>query len=218
MTAVFSVRSGHREQDGRRRTHEITPERHAPPAIHPNRPPRRFDPSVDHGVGLVIERQQPAQRLLSQIIDSIHRRGRRSFGPALRHRFVRPEHLVTIHWREQADSRERTERARARRQQHSRHDPLHDDEPEPTTSFSNPGARVNTAPPSIMWRVLPCHSWFLAPLALAIGTIVACTPAEKTARADVTLYLQRANDGAPVEAETARTIDRILATQFVDEA
>jgi hypothetical protein len=34
----------------------------------------------------------------------------------------------------------------------------------------------------------------------------------------LTLYLQRANDWAPTEAETARTIDRILATQFVDEA
>jgi hypothetical protein len=32
------------------------------------------------------------------------------------------------------------------------------------------------------------------------------------------MYLQRANDWAPAEAETARTIDRILATQFVDEA
>ncbi len=69
-----------------------------------------------------------------------------------------------------------------------------------------------------MWRVLPCHAWFLAPIALAIATAVACTPAGQTARADVTLYLQRANDWAPVEAETARTIDRILATQFVDEA
>jgi hypothetical protein len=69
-----------------------------------------------------------------------------------------------------------------------------------------------------MWRVLLCHPWFLAPIALAIGTAVACTPAGQTARADVTLYLQRMNDWAPVEAETARTIDRILATQFVDEA
>ena len=51
-----------------------------------------------------------------------------------------------------------------------------------------------------------------------MGTAVACNPSERTAQADVTLYLQRAKDWAPVEAETARTIDRILATQFVDEA
>lgn len=49
-------------------------------------------------------------------------------------------------------------------------------------------------------------------------TIIACNPDAQTLRADLTLYLQRANDWAPTEAETARTIDRILATQFVDEA
>jgi hypothetical protein len=50
--------------------------------------------------------------------------------------------------------------------------------------------------------------------AIALG----CNPGDRTLRADLTLYLQRTADWAPVEAETARTIDRILATQFVDEA
>jgi len=45
-----------------------------------------------------------------------------------------------------------------------------------------------------------------------------CNPADRTLRSDLTLYLQRTADWAPVEAETARTIDRIMATQFVDEA
>ena len=54
---------------------------------------------------------------------------------------------------------------------------------------------------------------------LALGlTLPACSPDTQALRADLTLYLQRANDWAPTEAETARTIDRILATQFVDEA
>lgn len=50
-------------------------------------------------------------------------------------------------------------------------------------------------------------------------SIAACgAAADRTLHADLTLYLQRANDWSPVEAETAKTIDRILATQFVDEA
>jgi hypothetical protein len=53
---------------------------------------------------------------------------------------------------------------------------------------------------------------------LVAGLSVGCNPAERTLRAELTLYLQRTADWAPVEAETARTIDRILATQFVDEA
>jgi hypothetical protein len=54
---------------------------------------------------------------------------------------------------------------------------------------------------------------------LLVGAALSCSsPSEQALRADLTLYLQRANDWAPVEAETARTIDRVLATQFVDEA
>jgi hypothetical protein len=49
--------------------------------------------------------------------------------------------------------------------------------------------------------------------------IVGCqSAADRSLQADLALYLQRANDWSPVEAETAKTIDRILATQFVDEA
>jgi hypothetical protein len=52
---------------------------------------------------------------------------------------------------------------------------------------------------------------------LACG-VSACNARDRALQADLTLYLQRANDWSPVEAETAKTIDRILATQFVDEA
>jgi hypothetical protein len=52
-----------------------------------------------------------------------------------------------------------------------------------------------------------------------LGAALGCSsPSDQALRADLTLYLQRANDWAPVEAETARTIDRVLATQFVDDA
>ena len=37
-------------------------------------------------------------------------------------------------------------------------------------------------------------------------------------RADTLAYLQKMNSWAPVEAETAHTLERIMATQFVDEA
>jgi hypothetical protein len=47
---------------------------------------------------------------------------------------------------------------------------------------------------------------------------VGCNASDRRLHADLTLYLERANDWSPVEAETAKTIDRILATQFVDEA
>jgi hypothetical protein len=56
-------------------------------------------------------------------------------------------------------------------------------------------------------------------LVAACVAIVACgSAADRTLNADLSLYLQRANDWSPVEAETAKTIERILATQFVDEA
>jgi hypothetical protein len=56
-------------------------------------------------------------------------------------------------------------------------------------------------------------------VALLLSIAIGCSsPSDQALRADLTLYLQRANDWAPVEAETARTIDRVLATQFVDEA
>lgn len=54
--------------------------------------------------------------------------------------------------------------------------------------------------------------------AVSLLLTAACNPTAPATRADLKLYLQHANDWAPVEAETARTIARILATQFVDEA
>ena len=51
---------------------------------------------------------------------------------------------------------------------------------------------------------------------LTIG--VACGRSAGTERADVISYLERTRAWAPVEAETAQVLDRIIATQFVDEA
>jgi hypothetical protein len=48
--------------------------------------------------------------------------------------------------------------------------------------------------------------------------ILACAGPDEAVRVDLERYLRRANDWGPVEAETARAIDRILRTQFVDEA
>ena len=45
-----------------------------------------------------------------------------------------------------------------------------------------------------------------------------CTQDDHLLRSEVTRYLQLETEWAPIEAETARTIDRILATQFVDES
>jgi hypothetical protein len=47
---------------------------------------------------------------------------------------------------------------------------------------------------------------------------VACGTSSGEARIDVLGYLERAKTWAPIEAETAATIDRIFRTQFVDEA
>ena len=71
-----------------------------------------------------------------------------------------------------------------------------------------------------MARLLPSSIRVLhGCVVLLLGVAIACSsPSDQALRADLTLYLQRANDWAPVEAETARTIDRVLATQFVDEA
>jgi hypothetical protein len=63
----------------------------------------------------------------------------------------------------------------------------------------------------------PFISRIIWPVVFA-GLVLGCNPGDRSLRADLTLYLQRTADWAPVEAETARTIDRILATQFVDDA
>ncbi len=56
---------------------------------------------------------------------------------------------------------------------------------------------------------------FLGSLILLLA---ACGTPPAAKRADVEAYLQRMATWAPVEAETARTLERILQTEFVDEA
>jgi len=49
--------------------------------------------------------------------------------------------------------------------------------------------------------------------------LLACsTPSEQRLQADLRGYLVHVREWAPTEAETARAIDRIVATQFVDDA
>jgi hypothetical protein len=55
-------------------------------------------------------------------------------------------------------------------------------------------------------------------LSLLALAAVACGTTRAAVRTDVLAYLQRAKGWAPAEAEAAKTIDRILRTQFVDEA
>ena len=55
--------------------------------------------------------------------------------------------------------------------------------------------------------------------ALVLGIVVAgCGVSPDTTRVELRAYLARTKTWAPVEAEANRTIQRILATQFVDEA
>lgn len=54
---------------------------------------------------------------------------------------------------------------------------------------------------------------------LALATVVVgCSTPPAALRADTLAYLQKTASWAPTEAETARTLERILATEFVDEA
>lgn len=46
---------------------------------------------------------------------------------------------------------------------------------------------------------------------------MACGPSQGALRTDVEAYLSRAATWAPVENETAHALERILATEFVDE-
>ena len=57
--------------------------------------------------------------------------------------------------------------------------------------------------------------WRAVVLVLAV---VGCRATADETRTDLRAYLARTRTWAPVDAETARTIDRILKTQFVDEA
>jgi hypothetical protein len=51
-------------------------------------------------------------------------------------------------------------------------------------------------------------------LTLALG----CQATPPATRSDLQAYLARSKGWAPTEAEAARTVERILATEFVDEA
>ncbi len=51
-----------------------------------------------------------------------------------------------------------------------------------------------------------------------LAVLVGCRPGKAAVRLELRAYLQHMQDWAPVEGETARTLERILATQFVDEA
>jgi len=55
-------------------------------------------------------------------------------------------------------------------------------------------------------------------LALLLLLAAACATPQATLRADAAAYLDQMSSWAPVEAETARTVARIFATEFVDEA
>jgi hypothetical protein len=48
--------------------------------------------------------------------------------------------------------------------------------------------------------------------------LVACGTPQSAVRIETRAYLERSKDWAKMEAETARTIERIFDTQFIDEA
>lgn len=55
-------------------------------------------------------------------------------------------------------------------------------------------------------------------IALLYALCPACSPAGEPLRSDTTRYLQLMEQWAPAQAEAARSIDRILASHFVDES
>lgn len=55
-------------------------------------------------------------------------------------------------------------------------------------------------------------------LRLSMIALVGCGTPQSAVRIETQSYLARSKDWAKVEAETARTIERIFDTQFVDEA
>jgi hypothetical protein len=55
-------------------------------------------------------------------------------------------------------------------------------------------------------------------LFLLLAGAAACSTPPAALRADTLAYLQKMSAWAPVEGETARTLERIMATQFVNEA
>src|SRR6185369_8097005 len=55
-------------------------------------------------------------------------------------------------------------------------------------------------------------------LAMLAIVAIACGTPQSAVRIETQAYLERSKGWAPIEAETARTIERIFDTQFVDEA
>jgi hypothetical protein len=53
---------------------------------------------------------------------------------------------------------------------------------------------------------------------VSLAVLAACATPPAALRADTQAYLQKMATWAPTEAETARTLERILATEFVDQA
>lgn len=77
------------------------------------------------------------------------------------------------------------------------------------------------SPPQIPTPVVALTSMQIRDLGrslLLLMAVAACGPPPAAKRADVEAYLQRMAAWAPIEAETARTLERILETEFVDEA
>ena len=69
-----------------------------------------------------------------------------------------------------------------------------------------------------MQRPIILTGFVLATLRLLSLSATGCSPSQTEVRADLERYLRNSRDWAPTEAETARCVQRILATQFVDEA
>ena len=68
---------------------------------------------------------------------------------------------------------------------------------------------------------IPIRAPSVAGLTLSLLALIApaCASSRSGAlRTDLERYLQQMSTWAPVQAETARTLERILATEFVDEA
>jgi hypothetical protein len=79
---------------------------------------------------------------------------------------------------------------------------------------SRKAGRLLHSPTPLDGVTLPPHHL----LAVTLLSAVACGAPPTAVRTDVLAYLQRSKAWAPIEAETARTIDRILKTHFVDDA
>lgn len=55
-------------------------------------------------------------------------------------------------------------------------------------------------------------------LQVVVAVLEACSTPPAALRVDTLAYLQKMASWGPTEAETARTLERILATEFVDQA